>query len=91
MSLSSRWSLFSRGGGDKTRDDVEGGDNINGVEEEFSVKKEEEEVVVKGEEVVVKGEEEVVETVVETSCNPENDSADFFCAECAGVDADTLY
>ena len=92
MSLSSRWSLFSRGGGDKTRDDVEGGDNINGVEEEFSVKKEEEEVVVKEEETVV---ETVVvkqeETVVETSCNPENYSADFFCAECAGVDADALY
>lgn len=53
MSLSSRWSLFSRGGGDKTRDDVEGGDNANGVEEEFSVKKEEEEVVVKEEETII--------------------------------------
>jgi len=91
MSLSSRWSLFSRGGGDKNQDHVEGGDNTNGVEvfsakkdeEEFSVKKEEEEVVVKEE-----------ETVVETTCNPENDSADsadFFCGECAGVDADALY
>ena len=85
MSLSSRWSLFSRG--DKNQDHVESRDNTNGVEEEFSVKKEEEEVVVKEEETVV-------ETVVETVCNAENDSADsadFFCAECAGVDADTLY
>ena len=53
MSLSSRWSLFSRGGGDKNQDHVESGDNTNGVEEEFSVKKEEEEVVVKEEETVV--------------------------------------
>jgi len=89
MSLSSRWSLFSRGGGDKNQDHVESGDNTNGVEV-FSAKKEEEEEVVKGEEVVVKEEE----TVVETVCNAENDSADstdFFCGECAGVDADALY
>ena len=65
MSLSSRWSLFSRGGGDKTRDDAEGGDNANGVnngdggnggeEVVFSVAKKEEEVVKEEETIIENG------------------------------------
>ena len=89
MSLSSRWSLFSRGGGDKTRDDVEGGDNANGVnngdggnggeEVVFSVAKKEEEVVfsvAKKEEEVVNEEETIIENGVNENAEVANECVD---------------
>ncbi len=89
MSLSSRWSLFSRGGGDKPRDDVEGGDNASGVnngdggnggeEVVFSVAKKEEEVVfsvAKKEEEVVKEEETIIENGVNENADAANECVD---------------
>ena len=102
MSLSSRWSLFSRGGGDKTRDDVEGGDNANGVnngdggnggeEVVFSVAKKEEEFSVKKEEEevvfsVAKKEEEVVNEEETIIENGVNENAE--ANEC--VDANVYF